>query len=440
VDVDGDQVVLGTGDGEAATKTIGTTLEGQKQWGAGWGAKGFWALDKGIGYFTDWAGSLSGFDAGEGKVKAFADGRGQIQMTFDGKPVTTGASGMTVVDGKLAVVSMGDGALYLVDPETAAVKEKLPLEGVGWGAATGPKGELYVVAGDRIGRYDLQAKKFQPLTDPLPDHRMLDCDAEGNIYACVWESDMQVWKFSPDGKLLKKIGKQGGRPAEGKFDPSGMYKPYDVAVDKNGRIWVAEFDDQPKRYSVWNPDGTLWKEFFGSLAYSPGAYVDPTRPEEFYVMPNMRYKLDYDKGTWELDRVMSRGIKWEVPAATTNAKPVFFHFMVSNGAKDTVFANVKGRQFVWFGGQYAGNILEIVDGQFVPRLYMAAPFSYANPNPQNWRDDNNAGRLQPEEVSAPQPVTIMDSYLNLYGFAAPILKCPMPRIWIRYRPIRPWSG
>jgi hypothetical protein len=414
VEADGDQVVLGTGDGEAATKTIGTTLDGRKQWGGHWGSKGFWALDKGTGYFTDWVGNLSRFDAREGKMLAFADKRGTIPTG-----INTGAGGMTVVDGTLAVVSMADAALYLLDPETAAVKEKLPLEAPGWGAATGPKGELYMVCGDRLGRYDLQAKKFQPLTDKLPDHRMLDCDAAGNIYACVWGSDMQVWKYAPDGKLLQKIGKPGGRPPEGKFDPAGMYKPYDVAVDKNGRIWVAEFDDQPKRYSVWNADGTLWKQFFGSLAYSSGAYVDPTRPEEFYVMPNMRYKLDYEAGTWEMDRVMSRGIKWDIPAGTTNDKPAFIDFNVSNGAKDTVFANVGGRQFVWYGFQYAASIMEIVNGQFVPRLYAAASVSPFNPNPHNWRDDNNDGRLQPEEVSRPQLVTIMDSRLNLYRFRGP---------------------
>ncbi len=367
VKIDGDQVVLGTGDGEAAVKTIGTTLEGQKQWGGGWGSKGFWALKNGTGYFTGWGGELSRFDAREGKVKPFADGRGQVSTG-----INTGAGGMTVVDGKLAVVSMADGALYLVDTETGAVKEKLPVEAPGWGAATGPKGELYMVSGDRIGRYDLQAKKFQPLTDKLPDHRMLTCDAEGNIYACIWEPAMQVWKFSPAGKLLQKIGKPGGRPAEGKFDPSGMYKPYDVAVDKNGRIWVAEFDDQPKRYSVWNADGTLWKEFFGSLAYSSGAYVNPAKPEYVYVNPNMRYKVDYEKGTWEMDRVMSRGIKG---------------VGVSPGAKDTVFANVGGREFVWFGSRFGAHILEIVNDQFVPR-YSGA-------------------------------FTIMDSHLNLYRFRGP---------------------
>ncbi|MEI6520023.1 MAG: FlgD immunoglobulin-like domain containing protein [bacterium] len=414
VDVDGDQVVLGTGDGEAAHKTIGTTLDGQKQWGGYWGAKGFWALKNGCGYFTDWEGRLTRFNVREGKLKAFADGRSQIQMTSGGKPVNTGAGGMTEVDGKLAVVSMADQALYLVDAETGAVKEKLPLEGAGWGAATGPKGELYVVAGDRIGRYDLLNRKFQSLTDPLPEHRMLTCDAAGNLYACVWGSAMQVWKFSPDGKLVQKIGKEGGRPVVGKFDPNGMYRPYDVAVDKNGRIWVAEFDDMPKRYSVWNADGTLWKEFLGSLAYSSGAYLDPTRPEEFYVMPNMRYKLDYDKGTWAMDRTMSRGIKWELPVATADAKPLVFDFPLAAGksGNGAIFANVKGRQFVGFGG----SILEIVNDAYVPRFYAARPYS----TPRNWRDDNNDGRLQPEEVSTPQGFTTTDSHLNLYRLLRPM--------------------
>jgi hypothetical protein len=366
VKIDGDQVVLGTGNGEAATITIGTDLEGQKQWGAWWGIPGFCALDKGMGYFTRGGGDLTRFDAREGKIKPFADGRAQIWMTFEGRPISS-SGGLTVVNGKLAVV--GTNALYLVDPETAVAKEKLPLEGIGDGAATGPNGKLYLVVNNQIGRYDFQTKTFQPLTDPLTDRRMLACDSEGNLYTCVQGKAMQVWKFSPEGKLLQKIGKEGGRPAVGKFDPSGMYKPYDVAVDKHGRIWVAEFDDQPKRYSVWNADGTLWKEFFGSLAYSSGAYVDPAKPEEFYVAPNMRYKVDYDKGTWVMDRVMSRGI---------NGVPV------SPGAKDTVFANVNGRQFVWF----RGSILEIVNDQFVPRY---------------------SGRF-----------TIMDSHLNLYRLLRPM--------------------
>jgi hypothetical protein len=361
VKTDGDRVVLGTGNGEAATITIGTNLEGQKQWGGWWGIPGFCALDKGMGYFTRGGGDLTRFDARAGKIKPFANGRAQVSMTFEGRPISSGG-GLTVVDGKLAVV--GANAVYLVDPETAVANEKLPLEGSGSGAATGPHGELYVVVNNRIGRYDFQAKTFQPLTDPLPDRRMLACGPEGNLYTCVQGKSMQVWKFSPEGKLLLKIGKEGGRPAEGKFDPNGMLRPYDVAVDKNGRIWVAELDDQPKRYSVWNPDGTLWKDFFGSLSYSSGAYVNPAKPEYVYVNPNMRYKVDYDKGTWEMDRVMSRG----------GPGP---------GAKDTVFANVNGRQFVWLGR----TIQEIVNDQFVPR---------------------HAGGF-----------TIMDSHLNLYRFRGP---------------------
>ena len=422
VKIEGDQVVLGTGSGEAAPYTIGTDLEGRKKWAGWWGCKGFWALANGIGYVTDWEGRLARFDPYKGHVLTFPQGGGQIQMTFDGKPLTTMEGGMTVADGKLIVVSMRDKALFVVDPTTAAVKERLPLEGAGWGAATGPKGELYVVVGNRIGRYDLPAKTFKPLTDPVPDNRMLTCDAAGNIYACVWGSAMQVWKFSPAGKLLKKIGKEGGRPREGKFDPKGMFRPYDVAVDKNGRIWVAEFFDQPKRYSVWNADGTLWKDFFGSHVYSSEAGVDPKRPEEIYV-GNVRYRVDYDKGTWVPEWTME-SINWEIPPEKLDrkdGKPVNFRF--SAGYE---FATVEGRRFMhgFDGGGHANDwVVELVGDKMVPRLFMAGRFWGNGAETHHWLDANNDGQFQAEEAhhksypgfeSKLRQYTVMDSHMNLY--------------------------
>jgi hypothetical protein len=407
VKINEDQVVLSTQRGEAATPTIATDLNGLKKWGAWWGVNRICALYKGMGYSI--AGNmLSRFDAREGKVMPFADGRAANPMTVGDKPVGAGATAITMLDGTLAVVS--SNALYLVDPVTAAVKETLPLEQGGPGAATGPKGELYIVAGGRIGRYDLKAKTFQPLTDSLADIGSLACDTAGNLYTCVQGKAMQVWKFSPAGKLLQKIGKEGGRPAAGKFDPAGMLNPVDVAVDRNGHIWVAEAYALPKRFSVWNQDGTLWKDFFGSHAYSSLAFVDPEKPEDFYV-GGVRYRVDYNKGTWAVDRTLET-INWEIPSSTAGGKPMHYNFSYG-----PCFATVDGRRFMLGTDVFHFHgigLVEKVGDKLVPYLFMAE-----DARKTSWVDGNNDAQFQPEEVAKIPRYTYMDSHMNLYRTLAP---------------------
>jgi streptogramin lyase len=77
----------------------------------------------------------------------------------------------------------------------------------------------------------------------------------------------QVYKFSPDGKLLLTIGKPGGAAA-----PDCCYQPNDVLVAPNGDIFVAEghgagnnrvmkFDKTGKMIKEWGKLGTGNSEF-----------------------------------------------------------------------------------------------------------------------------------------------------------------------------------
>jgi sugar lactone lactonase YvrE len=77
----------------------------------------------------------------------------------------------------------------------------------------------------------------------------------------------QVFKFSPDGKLLMTIGKPGGAP-----EPECCYQPNDVIVAKNGDIFVAEghgtgkniifkFDKNGKQIKHWGKYGSAPGEF-----------------------------------------------------------------------------------------------------------------------------------------------------------------------------------
>ncbi len=389
VDADDDIVVLGTGGCEAAPGTIGVSLEGRKLWGVLWGSKGPWVLYKGYGYFLDFNGGITRFDARKGQLAAFKGAKSLVPVIVQQKDdkdwqkrAGWGAwGGMTVVGGLIAAPNTFEEKIYLIDPETGQVKDKLPLARP-TALATGPKDQLYALSNGRLGRYSLKRKRFAPITRPLDQPRMMDCDAAGNIYVALQGRTHQVWKFSRRGKVRLRYGAPGGRPATGKFNPKGMLNPYDIAVDRNGRLWVCEADGQPKRYSVWNPDGSLWQDFFGSLDYSTRATVDPAKPEHVY-MQSVRYLVDYDTGDWTVDATVLR------PSEDNGVR-----FGMQGGHGGGVIANVKGRKFFWTRDSSPGPTLyEWVNDRFVPRM------AFHSPKKENWwLDDNNDGRVQPEEI------------------------------------------
>jgi len=80
----------------------------------------------------------------------------------------------------------------------------------------------------------------------------------------------QVYKFSPDGKLLMTLGKPGGAP-----DPDYFYQPNDVLVAPSGEIFVAEgHGGANARILKFTKDGTLIKTF-GKKGSGPGEMEQP---------------------------------------------------------------------------------------------------------------------------------------------------------------------
>jgi streptogramin lyase len=80
----------------------------------------------------------------------------------------------------------------------------------------------------------------------------------------------QVYKFSPDGKLLMTLGKPGGAAA-----PDYFYQPNDVLVGPNGDIFVAEGHGAGNnRILKFDKTGKLLKEW-GKLGTGPGEFDQP---------------------------------------------------------------------------------------------------------------------------------------------------------------------
>jgi DNA-binding beta-propeller fold protein YncE len=85
----------------------------------------------------------------------------------------------------------------------------------------------------------------------------------------------QVFKFSPEGKLLMTLGKPGGnRPGE-PADPASFYQPNDVLVAPNGDIFVAEgHGGANSRLVKFSKDGKFIKEI-GKKGTARGEFDQP---------------------------------------------------------------------------------------------------------------------------------------------------------------------
>lgn len=87
----------------------------------------------------------------------------------------------------------------------------------------------------------------------------------------------QVFKFSPEGKLLMTLGRPGGNAGTEKPDPASFTAPNDVVTLPNGDILVAEghSDAAPSHRIVrFNKDGKYLGEF-GRKGSGPGEFIQP---------------------------------------------------------------------------------------------------------------------------------------------------------------------
>lgn len=87
----------------------------------------------------------------------------------------------------------------------------------------------------------------------------------------------QVFKFSPDGKLLMTLGKPGGTRPGSPPATDSFYQPNDVITASNGDIFVAEGHGSATpihRILKFTKDGKFIKEF-GKKGTGPGEFDQP---------------------------------------------------------------------------------------------------------------------------------------------------------------------
>ena len=166
------------------------------------------------------------------------------------------------------------------------------------GIAANKDGKLLVVShADRmVVQLDPATGATSSLINSLNDPYALTLDAQSNIYVSDRGSAMQVRVFDATGNALRTIGKLGGRSTIGRYDPSGMLNPAGLVVDAQGKLWVAESDDSPRRVSVWDSmSGQLLGDLLGPGNYAVMGAADPKRPN-WVSTHNTLFDVDYATG------------------------------------------------------------------------------------------------------------------------------------------------
>lgn len=163
------------------------------------------------------------------------------------------------------------------------------------GLAVEKTGTLLVVSGKGLVRLDPGSRQIMRLAEGLAAPWGVAAGPDGRIYVTDCGDAMCVRIFQADGTPAGTIGKPGGRPWVGLYDPEGMLRPAGLTVDAEGKVWVTEFDDTPRRVSVWSTDGKLIADLLGPGAYAVEGKADEEHPR-WINLHNTLFELDYATG------------------------------------------------------------------------------------------------------------------------------------------------
>lgn len=270
------------------------------------------------------------------------------------------------------------------------------------GLAFDAKGRLYAISGKKVLRFTVNGAELgkpEEVLSTLEDPQQLTVDADGKIYVSDLGKSHQVKIFGADGKQVGAIG-TAWTPVAGPYDPNKLTNPNGVTLDAGGRVWVAEHDHQPKRISVWTPDGKLVKAMYGPPQYGGGGAIDARDKSRFYFN-GMEFKIDWEKGTNQLVRVFYRA------GSNDWAHPKGHH---ADGAPEqAIYAN--GRQYM--SNSFNSNptngtqmvfVWDLRDGIAVPVAAVGMSSAWdelkagKTPTMFSWVDLNDDHRMQPDEV------------------------------------------
>ncbi len=323
---------------------IRTDIEGRKRWGSNHDATHL-ATDGTRIYIAGGHGFTASanvmlLDVSDSRPSRFATGIAAVAAPPGGTEADSQVTGLAWGGGKLYVSYAKRNLIGVFETVNGALQTTISVPSPGR-LAVRPDGDLLVISAQSSVIHVRSASDHRSLiTDHLDAPESIAVAPDGTTYVANRGQLQSVSVFGPDGAFLRRLGRAGGRPAVGRYDPSGIYEAGGIALDKLGRLWVAETTDGPKRISVWDTQsGANLKEFFGSSSYFGYGFIDPARPDEIYAHHTL-WTIDWNRYT-----VQPTTTIWRQTAPNMAPAPLPDGYCAGRPLRIMTAAN--GRQYMW---------------------------------------------------------------------------------------------
>ena len=390
---EGDRVFLGWTAAEAGSALLATDLAGNVVWknnrGGIAGADQI-AADGGIVYVLNGPKDLYHLNAKDGSYLAWGETNAPdapadvnpLDLWPNAADKPDHVDGLEAAEGKVFLSLAKQNGILVLDAKTGAFLKTIPVPAPGRMKAAADGRLLVVSGGTSVLALDPAAGTTKTFISGLTNAAGLTGDAQGRVYVGVGDPDNQVRVYDAGGKFLRAIGRAGGRALLGPWQPDGLRFISGLTVDRDGKLWVAENDDFPKRVSVWDTQsGAFVREFFGSTHYgAQGGAIDPRDP----------------------DVMVGSGCEWRLDPATGRARCLAV--LTRDGMNNSLFGTgANGRQYlvVANGSGFNSGPVQIFERLGDAHYALRSRFTYdtkANAT-RYWADVNGDGLEQPAEVT-----------------------------------------
>ena len=297
---DGKRMYLGWNAAEAGKALLCVDLDAKVQWrhvrGGIGGAQMITVADGRVIYrdgksLVKLDARSGGYIAWEGRADAELDAASILPKGADG------IAGLAAVGGKVYVAAGAVDAICELEPSTGAVVRTFTVPKPGRMAADA--GRLLVVSGGTdLLAVALADGAVTTLAGGFSKAQAVAVDAgSGRILVSTWDPDHQVIVLDRAGKELSRLGVKGGRSERGRWQPDRLRNPSGMAVDGQGRLWVAEFTQTPRRFSLWNlADNTFVRDLLGPTHYGASGGTTWAKDPNVMVGEGCEWKLDPQTG------------------------------------------------------------------------------------------------------------------------------------------------